>query len=58
MLAMEKREEKTKCDPCEERFEEHVRDLVNEVKEGHSLREHLRKREEVETAFAPEHKER
>lgn len=38
------------CDPCEERFEEGIREIVDEV-EGYSPEEHVEKKEEVHAAF-------
>lgn len=39
------------CDPCEERFENGIREIVDEV-EGYSPEEHVEKKEEVNAAFA------
>jgi len=49
---MEKYEKRKdgKCDPCEQRFEEGIREIVNEV-EGYSPEEHVEKKEEVNAAF-------
>ena len=39
------------CDPCEERFGNGIREIVDEV-EGYSPEEHVEKKEEVNAAFA------
>lgn len=50
---MNKEQENTKCDPCEQQFEENVHGIVNEV-EGYTDKDHRKKEKEVEDAFATE----
>lgn len=40
----------TKCDPCEQRFEEGIDQIVDQV-EGYTREEHTDKEREVTTAF-------
>lgn len=39
-----------KCDPCEERFEENIHEIVEQV-EGHTCRDHEKKEKEMEKVF-------
>lgn len=48
---MEQDQKNGKCDPCEERFEENVDEIVDEV-EGYSDEDRRKKEKEVEEAFA------
>lgn len=45
-----KEDKNTKCDPCEEQFEEGVKEMVDQV-EGYTPNEHDQKEKEVEAAF-------
>lgn len=50
-MKKDKKDRYETCDPCEERFEEGIREIVDEV-EGYSPEEHVEKKEEVNAAFA------
>ncbi len=45
-----KENENTKCDPCEQQFEDGVKEIVDQV-EGYSRKEHDDKEKEVDAAF-------
>lgn len=45
-----KENENTKCDPCEQQFEEGVKEMVDRV-EGYNGQEHAEKEKEVDAAF-------
>lgn len=45
-----KEDKNTKCDPCEQQFEEGVKEIVDQV-EGYTPKEHTAKEKEVEAAF-------
>lgn len=49
-----KKQSHLKCDPCEQRFEDNVHDIVKEV-EGYTPHERREKEREVEEAFPAAH---
>lgn len=44
----------TKCDPCEQKFEDGVKEIVDQV-EGYTRKEHADKEKEVDAAFQAGH---
>lgn len=52
-----KKDKNTKCDPCEQKFEEGVREIVDQV-EGYTRKERADKQKEVAAAFTAEGKEK